>query len=56
MAARHVLMKQNIFSTMLYFGPAHREEIEHRKTVEDIIDFLEIEHIRKTIVARCPMD
>jgi len=54
MAARHVLMKQNIFSTMLYFGPAHREEIEHRKTVEDIIDFLEIEHIRKTIVGSLP--
>ncbi len=54
MAARHVLMKQNIFSTLLYFGPAHREEIEHRKTVEDIIDFLEIEHIRKSIVGSLP--
>jgi len=54
MAARHVLMKQNILSTFLYFGPAHREEIEHRKTVEDIIDFLEIEHIRKTVVGSLP--
>lgn len=54
MAARHVLMKQNIISTMLYFGPAHHEEIEHRKTVEDIIDFLEIEHIRKSIVGSLP--
>jgi branched-chain amino acid transport system ATP-binding protein len=54
LAARHVLMKQNIFSTFLYFGPAHREEIEHRKTVEDIIDFLEIEHIRKSIVGSLP--
>ncbi len=54
MAARHVLMKQNIFSTFLYFGPAHREEIQHRKTVEDIIDFLEIEHIRKSIVGSLP--
>ena len=54
MAARHVLMKQNIFSTFLYFGPAHREEVEHRKTVEDIIDFLEIERIRKTVVGSLP--
>lgn len=54
MAARHVLMKQNIFSTFLYFGPAHREEIQHRKTVEDIIDFLEIEHIRKSVVGSLP--
>jgi branched-chain amino acid transport system ATP-binding protein len=54
MAARHVLMKQNIVSTFLYFGPAHKEEMEHRKTVEDIIDFLEIEHIRKSIVGSLP--
>lgn len=54
MAARHVLMKQNIFSSLLYFGSAHHEEIEHRKTVEDIIDFLEIEHIRKSIVGSLP--
>jgi branched-chain amino acid transport system ATP-binding protein len=54
MAARHVLMKQNILSSFLYFGPAHKEEIDHRKTVEDIIDFLEIEHIRKSIVGSLP--
>ena len=34
-AARHVLMKQNVLSSALYFGPAHKEEIDHRKTVED---------------------
>ena len=54
MAARHVLMKQSIFSTFLYFGPAHKEEVQHRKTVEDIIDFLEIEHIRKQVVGSLP--
>jgi len=54
MAARHVLMKQNVFSSALYFGWAHREEIEHRKVVEDIIDFLEIEPVRKTVVATLP--
>ncbi len=50
MAARHVMMKQNVFSSALYFGPARKEEIVHRRTVEDIIDFLEIEPIRKTVV------
>ena len=50
MAARHVLMKQNFLSGALYFGWAHKEEIAHRRTVEDIIDFLEIEPIRKKTV------
>jgi branched-chain amino acid transport system ATP-binding protein len=54
MAARHVLMKQNILSSALYFGWAHKEEIKHRKTVEDIIDFLEIEPIRKKVVGTLP--
>jgi len=54
MAARHVLMRQNTLSTALYFGPAHTEEIEHRKAVEDIIDFLEIEPIRKKVVGSLP--
>ncbi|MBP1707713.1 MAG: branched-chain amino acid transport system ATP-binding protein [Chloroflexi bacterium] len=54
MAARHVLMKQNFLSSALYFGPAHTEEIRHRKVVEDIIDFLEIEPIRKKIVGSLP--
>jgi branched-chain amino acid transport system ATP-binding protein len=54
MAARHVLMKQNALSSALYFGWAHKEEIEHRKTVEDIIDFLEIEPIRKKVVGMLP--
>jgi branched-chain amino acid transport system ATP-binding protein len=54
MAARHVLMKQNVFTSALYFGWAHKEEIEHRQTVEDIIDFLEIESIRKKTVSTLP--
>ena len=54
MAARHILMKQSTLSTALYFGPAHREEIQHRKAVEDIIDFLEIEPIRKRVVGALP--
>jgi branched-chain amino acid transport system ATP-binding protein len=54
LAARHVLMKQNFLSSALYFGPAHSEEIKHRRVVEDIIDFLEIEAIRKKIVGSLP--
>jgi branched-chain amino acid transport system ATP-binding protein len=54
LAARHVLMKQNFLSSALYFGTAHKEEIKHRKVVEDIIDFLEIEPIRKKTVGSLP--
>ena len=54
MAAKHILMKQNFIAGALYFGWAHDEEIEHRKTVEDIIDFLEIEPIRKKVVGTLP--
>ena len=54
MAARHVLMKQNFLSSALYFGLAQREDIEHRKRVEDIIDFLEIQSIRNQMVGSLP--
>jgi branched-chain amino acid transport system ATP-binding protein len=54
MAARHVLMKQNFITGAIYFGWAHREEIEHRRIVEEIIDFLEIQSIRKQVVGSLP--
>jgi branched-chain amino acid transport system ATP-binding protein len=54
MAARHVLMKQNFVAGGLYVGWARREEIRHRQTVEEIIDFLEIAPIRKQIVGLLP--
>ena len=54
MAARHILMKQNFVSSSLYFGWAHKEIIEHRRAVEDIIDFLEIEPIREKVVGTLP--
>jgi branched-chain amino acid transport system ATP-binding protein len=54
MAARHVFMKQNLLTGALYFGPAHNEEIRHRRVVEDIIDFLEIESVRNKVVATLP--
>jgi branched-chain amino acid transport system ATP-binding protein len=54
MAARHIHMRSNMLQNMLYWGPALREEIAHRQRVEEIIDFLEIEHIRKAIVGALP--
>jgi branched-chain amino acid transport system ATP-binding protein len=54
MAARHVLMRQNFITGALFFGWAHKEEVEHRQTVEEIIDFLEIATIRKKIVGLLP--
>jgi branched-chain amino acid transport system ATP-binding protein len=54
MAARHVHMNQGIIAGALYFGRAQREEVEHRMVVEEIIDFLEMEHIRKAIVGALP--
>lgn len=54
MAARHVLMKQNFVTGAIYFGWSRREEIEHRRTVEEIIDFLEIQSIRKQVVGALP--
>ncbi len=50
MAARHIHMKTNLLTGALFWGPAQREEIAHRRRVEEIIDFLELEHIRKSIV------
>jgi branched-chain amino acid transport system ATP-binding protein len=54
MAARHVFMKQNFVAGGLYFGWSRREEIKHRQTVEEIIDFLEMQSIRKQYVGSLP--
>ncbi|PJF39663.1 MAG: ABC transporter ATP-binding protein [Chloroflexi bacterium] len=50
MAARHIHMKSNMLTGAIFLGQAKREEIEHRRIVEEIIDFLEMADIRKTIV------
>ena len=54
LAGRNLMMKSNIFLQALRVGPALREEIEHRRRVEEIIDFLEIQQVRKTPVGRLP--
>ena len=54
MAGRALKMHKNFFWQMLRHGPALDQEIEHRRKVEEIIDFLEIEHIRRTPVGQLP--
>jgi len=54
MAARHVLMKQNFLTGALFLGWALKEEIKHRRTVEEIIDFLEMAPMRKRVVGVLP--
>ena len=51
---RHAKMKRSWLAGALWFGPAKREELENRRKVEDIIDFLEIEQWRKYPVALLP--
>ncbi len=54
MAGRHFHFKTGPLSDAIYFGRTRREEIEHRKVVENIIDFLEIETVRKQLVGALP--
>jgi branched-chain amino acid transport system ATP-binding protein len=54
MAGRHFHFKTGILSDAIYFGRTRKEEIKHRKVVENIIDFLEIETVRKQIVGSLP--
>jgi len=54
MTGRTLKMKTSLFWHLWRWGPAENEEIEHRDRVEHIIDFLEIQHIRKTPVGRLP--
>lgn len=54
MAGRSVKMHRGLGWQLLWHGPALSEEIEHREKVEEIIDFLEIQHIRRTPVGKLP--
>jgi branched-chain amino acid transport system ATP-binding protein len=54
MTGRNLKMRCNFLQQALWLGAARREELEHRRAVEEIIDFLEIQHIRKTPVGRLP--
>jgi branched-chain amino acid transport system ATP-binding protein len=54
MTGRNLKMKSNLFLQALRIGPALKEESAHRAFVERIIDFLEIQAVRKTPVGRLP--
>ena len=54
MTGRNTHMSKSLFWQALRIGPAQWEEIEHREFVEHVIDFLEIQSIRKTPVGRLP--
>jgi branched-chain amino acid transport system ATP-binding protein len=54
MTGRTLKMHTNFFWQLLRFGPAMAEEVEHRHRVEEIIDFLKIQNIRRTPVAQLP--
>jgi branched-chain amino acid transport system ATP-binding protein len=47
MLGRHVHMKTGVLSAFIYWGLAQKEEVAHRKRVEDIIDFLRIQDLRR---------
>jgi branched-chain amino acid transport system ATP-binding protein len=54
MAARHIYIKYGPIAGGLFFGRARREEIEHRRIVEEIIELLEMEEIRYKVVETLP--
>jgi branched-chain amino acid transport system ATP-binding protein len=54
MSARHIHMRHGALLGCLFFGPTRREEIAHRERVEEVIDLLEMESIRKKTVGSLP--
>jgi len=47
MLGRHVRMKSGVLSSFVYWGLAQKEEVAHRARVEDLIDFLKLQDLRK---------
>jgi len=54
MTGRNLRMRASFLEQALWAGRARREELAHRRAVEEIIDFLEIQHVRRTPVGRLP--
>ena len=55
MVGRHHLLRNNFITGALYWiGGARREELAHRHEVEEIIDFLEIQHVRHAVAGTLP--
>ena len=51
---RHVHRRSNLFSEMLYLPSVRRMELEHREKVEEIIDFLDLQHYREAVIMNLP--
>ena len=47
MLGRHVRMGSGLLSSVIYWGLAQKEEAEHRSRVEDLIDFLKLQQLRR---------
>ena len=54
MTGRNLMMKSTFIEQMFYYGRSHREELEHRQKAEEIIEFLQIQAVRKTLVGKLP--
>src|SRR4029077_4216749 len=54
MTGRNLKMKATFLEQAIWWGRARNEELHHRRKVEEVIDFLEIQHIRRTPVGRLP--
>jgi branched-chain amino acid transport system ATP-binding protein len=54
MLGRHVHMRSGVFASFVYWGLAQKEEIAHRRRVEDIIDFLKVQDLRKRPTGSLP--
>jgi branched-chain amino acid transport system ATP-binding protein len=54
MTGRNLKMRASFVEQAIWIGRARREEMAHRRAVEEIIDFMEIQHIRKTPVGKLP--
>jgi branched-chain amino acid transport system ATP-binding protein len=51
---RHRHMRAGVMAGAMFWGPARREEIEHRRRAEEIVEFLELERHRKELVTNLP--
>jgi branched-chain amino acid transport system ATP-binding protein len=54
MLGRHVHMRSGLFSSLLYWGPAQKEEVKNRDRVEELIEFLKLQNIRKQPTGALP--
>jgi len=54
MLGRHVRMRSGVLASIVYWGLAQREEVRHRRRVEDVIDFLRIQDLRRRVTGSLP--